>query len=101
MVDFDPAVVSRDVAILVSQQVFSVFVAPARRAHPAPEGMPQIMKMKAPNSGSPQSSMPRLIKTPDRRPVNAPEAAVLLESLSLTLARQAEVMAESSHASRP
>jgi hypothetical protein len=43
MVDFDPAVVGRDIAILVPQQVFSVFVAPTRRANPAPEGVPQIV----------------------------------------------------------
>jgi hypothetical protein len=54
MVDFDPTVVGRDVAILVSQQVFSVFVVPTRRAHPAPEGMPQIVDpqvAKAPGAG--------------------------------------------------
>ena len=44
MVDFDPAVVGRDVTILVSQQVFTVFVAPPRRARtPPPKGVPQIV----------------------------------------------------------
>ena len=50
MVDLDPAVVGRDVAILVSQQVFPVFVAPTRRANTAPEGMPQIVDPQVPKA---------------------------------------------------
>jgi hypothetical protein len=59
MVNLDLAVVGRNVAILVPQQVFSVFVAPTRRANASPESVPQIVDpqmSEAPRAGRTPSS---------------------------------------------
>jgi len=50
MVDLYPAVVGSDVAILVPQQVFSVFIAPTRRANASPKSVPQIVDQQLPKA---------------------------------------------------
>ncbi len=43
MFDFNPAVMCRDVAILVTQQIFPVFVAPTGGPYSTAESMPKVV----------------------------------------------------------